>query len=409
MTSIESSTRRELPPDGLVAVVKEDCPTCRLVVPALRRMREAGVPLTVVTQDQPAFPEGIAPIDDRELAISWRLGVEAVPTLYRFEHGVVRSRSVGWNRAEWRDVSGIGDLGADLPELRPGCGSRTTEPGMEERLRLRFQPSALRSRRIELGADEDAVEACYSRGWTDGLPVVPPTPERVLRMLGGTRRDKDEVVAIVPPDLVECTVEKVAINAVMAGCLPEYLPVVLAAVAAACTETFNIHGLLATTMSVGPMIVVNGPIRRRIGMNSGINAMGQGNRANAAIGRALQLVVRNVGGGRPGGVDRATLGQPGKYTFCFAENEEDSPWEPLSVERGIAPGVSAVTLVRRRRTARRGRPAVARAGLAGPLDGGRDPGGDAPQARALLRRLLDRFARARARVRGRGLDQEAGA
>ncbi len=361
MTSIESSTRRELPPDGLVAVVKEDCPTCRLVVPALRRMREAGVPLTVVTQDQPAFPEGIAPIDDRELEISWRLGVEAVPTLYRFEQGVVRSRSVGWNRAEWRDVSGIGDLGADLPEQRPGCGSRTTEPGMEERLRLRFQPGALRSRRVELGADEDAVEACYSRGWTDGLPVVPPTPERVLRMLGGTRRDKDEVVAIVPPDLVECTVEKVAINAVMAGCLPEYLPVVLAAVAAACTDTFNIHGLLATTMSVGPMIVVNGPIRRRIGMNSGINAMGQGNRANASIGRALQLVVRNVGGGRPGGVDRATLGQPGKYTFCFAENEEDSPWEPLSVERGIAPGVSAVTLVRRRRAARRGRPAVARA------------------------------------------------
>ena len=148
----------------------------------------------------------------------------------------------------------------------------------------------------------------------------------------------------MPPDLVECTVEKVAINAVMAGCLPEHLPVVLAAVQAACTDTFNMHGLLATTMSVGPMIVVNGPIRRRIGMNSGINAMGQGNRANAAIGRALQLVVRNVGGGRPGGVDRATLGQPGKYTFCFAENEEDSPWEPLSVERGIAPGVSAVTL-----------------------------------------------------------------
>ena len=130
----------------------------------------------------------------------------------------------------------------------------------------------------------------------------------------------------------------------MAGCLPEHLPVVLAAVQAACTDSFNIHGLLATTMSVGPMVVVNGPIRRRIGMNTGINVMGQGNRANASIGRALQLVVRNVGGGRPGGVDRATLGQPGKYSFCFAENEEDSPWEPLSVERGMAPGVNAVTL-----------------------------------------------------------------
>jgi hypothetical protein len=334
----------ELPRDGLVAVVKEDCPTCRLVVPVLRRMRDAGVALTIVTQDDPVFPEGAGAVDDRELEISWRLGVEAVPTLFRMEQGVVRSRHVGWNRTEWRSVTGVADLGADLPDARPACGSRTTEPGMEERLRVRFEPGALGSRRVEIGADEDPIEACYARGWTDGLPVVPPTPERVLRMLGGTRRRRDEVVAIVPPNLAECTVEKVAINAVMAGCLPEHLPVVLTAVAAACTDTFNIHGLLATTMSVGPMIVVNGPIRRRIGMNSGLNAMGQGNRANAAIGRALQLVVRNVGGGRPGGVDRATLGQPGKYTFCFAEDEEGSPWEPLSVERGAAPGVSAVTL-----------------------------------------------------------------
>jgi hypothetical protein len=163
-------------------------------------------------------------------------------------------------------------------------------------------------------------------------------------MLEGTTRKLDEVVAVVPPDLVECTVEKVAINAVMAGCRPEYLPVVLAAVEAACTDAFNAHGLLATTWFSGPMVVVNGPIARAIGMNSGVNALGQGNRANAAIGRALQLVIRNVGGGRPGGVDRATLGQPGKYTFCFAEDEQGSPWEPLSVERGFAAGASTVTL-----------------------------------------------------------------
>src|SRR5205085_7061790 len=158
---------------------------------------------------------------------------------------------------------------------------------------------------------------------------------RVLRMLQGTTRAADEVVAVVPPDLVECTVEKVAVNAVMAGCKPEYLPVVLAAVEAACTNEFNAHGLLATTYFSGPMVVVNGPVTRAIGMNSGVNALGQGNRANATIGRALQLVVRNVGGGRPGEVDRATLGQPGKYTFCFAEDEAGSPWEPLSVERGL--------------------------------------------------------------------------
>jgi hypothetical protein len=136
----------------------------------------------------------------------------------------------------------------------------------------------------------------------------------------------------------------VAINAVMAGCRPEYLPVVIAALEAACTERFNIHGVLATTYSVGPVVIVNGPITRAIGMNAGINVLGQGNRANATIGRALQLLIRNVGGGRPGEVDRATLGNPGKYTFCFAENEEGSPWEPLSVERGLPPGTSAVTL-----------------------------------------------------------------
>jgi hypothetical protein len=163
-------------------------------------------------------------------------------------------------------------------------------------------------------------------------------------MLTGTTRAPDDVVAVIPPDLVECSVEKVAVNAVMAGCRPEYLPVVLAAVEAACTDEFNAHGLLATTYFAGPLVIVNGPVARAIGMNSGTNALGQGNRANATIGRALQLVIRNVGGGRPGGVDRATLGNPGKYTFCFAEDEAGSPWEPLAVERGVAAGRSAVTL-----------------------------------------------------------------
>src|SRR5207302_2765674 len=116
-----------------------------------------------------------------------------------------------------------------------------------------------------------------------------------------------------------------------------------AAVEAACTDEFNVHGLLATTYFSGPVVIVNGPVTRAIGMNSGVNVLGQGNRANATIGRALQLLIRNVGGGRPGEVDRATLGNPGKYTFCFAENEEESPWEPLSVERGFPPGVSTVT------------------------------------------------------------------
>src|SRR5262249_46053888 len=173
---------------------------------------------------------------------------------------------------------------------------------------------------------------------------VPPTPARVLRMLEGTTRGPDDVVAVVPPDLVPVTVEKVAINAVMAGCKPAYLPVVLAAVEAACTDTFNMHGLLCTTFFSGPVGTVNGPIAAEIGMNHGMNCFGQGNRANATIGRALQLVVLNVGGGRPGGIDRATFGAPGKYSFCFAEDEGGSPWESLAVERGFAHGASTVSL-----------------------------------------------------------------
>ena len=162
-------------------------------------------------------------------------------------------------------------------------------------------------------------------------------------MLAGTTRLPGEVLGSVPPELQACTVEKVAINAVMAGCKPEYMPLVLAAVEAALIEEFGMHGLLCTTMFAGPVLIVNGPMARAVGVNSGVNALGQGHRANASIGRALQLVIRNVGGGRPGEIDRATLGTPGKYSFCFAE-AEDSAWEPLSVQRGHAPGVSTVTL-----------------------------------------------------------------
>jgi hypothetical protein len=163
-------------------------------------------------------------------------------------------------------------------------------------------------------------------------------------MLAGTHRDPKEILGMVPPDLQPCTIEKVAINAVLAGCKPEYLPVVIAAVEASLIDEFCMHGLLATTWFSGPMVIVNGPITKAIGMNSGGNALGQGNRANATIGRALQLVIRNVGGGKPGGVDRSTLGNPGKYTFCFAEDEENSCWESLAQQRGFNAEQSTVTL-----------------------------------------------------------------
>jgi len=331
-------------PDGYVAFVKASCPTCRLVAPALLRLRRAGAPLTVYSQDDPRFPEGAEPLDDSDLRRSYEAGVEVVPTLMRLEGGEVIERLEGWLRMDWERLTGVAELGTGLPPYRAGCGSRTLDPGIRELLAVRYGGDKFRSRRVEVAQLEDEFEAMFERGWTDGLPVVPPTPERVLRMLEGTDRDPQEVVAVVPPDLVECTVEKVAVNAAMAGCRPEYLPVVLAALEAACTTEFNIHGVLATTWSAGPVVIVNGPVAERIGMNAGGNALGQGNRANSTIGRALQLIVRNVGGGRPGGVDRATHGNPGKHTFCFAEDERGSPWEPLSVERGLPVGTSAVTL-----------------------------------------------------------------
>ncbi len=343
-------TKRPSLPDGFVAVVKQDCPTCQLIEPVLVHLVDAAALAAVVTQDDPSFPDlsdagGAAECTfDEDLTISYLWDIETVPTLLRIEDGEEVERLVGWDRQQWEDLTGMPDLGPELPDWRPGCGSLSVDPMRADELAGRFSASGLRSRRVEFAELEDEFEAMWDRGWSDGLPLVPPTEARVARMLTGTTRAPDEVVAVVPPDLVECTVEKVAVNAVMAGCLPEHLPVVLAALEAACTREFNMHGLLATTFFSGPILIVNGPIRQRIGMNSGVNALGQGNRANATIGRALQLVVRNVGGGQPGGVDRATLGSPGKVGFCFAEDEEGSPFTPLSVDRGLDAGADAVTL-----------------------------------------------------------------
>ncbi len=336
-----------LPIDGVVAIVKRDCPTCELVAPVLIMLGKAGSVDVILSQDDPTFPGGAVVTDDTQLQHSWHIGVDAVPTIVRFVDGAEVERIVGWNTDQWAaffPADPIATTFADLPKWRPGCGSRTVEHGMPERLAARYDGAVLASRRVELAAADDEWEQMFRRGWSDGLPVVPPTPERVMRMLAGTTRSPQDVVAVVPPDLVECTVEKVAINAVMAGCLPEYLPVIITALEAACTPEFNAHGLLATTYFAGPVLIVNGPIAAAIGMNSGVNALGQGNRANSTIGRALQLVIRNVGGGRPGGVDRATLGNPGKVGFAFAESEATSPWTSLATERGIPVGRNAVTL-----------------------------------------------------------------
>jgi len=215
-------------------------------------------------------------------------------------------------------------------------------PGVAAQGEARKERAAL----FEAPDDIDAINRLYrDRRWSDGLPVVPPTVERVERMLAHTRRSRDETVARVAPGFGAATVERIAINAVLAGCDPEYLPVLVAAVEAVTAPEFNLQGIQATTNPVAVLVVVSGPIARRLAVNSTFNCLGQGAWANATIGRALRLVLQNCGGALPGEMDRATHGQPGKYTFCCAENADANPWEPLHVERGFPRASSTVTVV----------------------------------------------------------------
>jgi hypothetical protein len=193
-------------------------------------------------------------------------------------------------------------------------------------------------------APVDDLEIWFDKGVTDGLPVVPPSRARVERMLAASSRARDDLVGEVAPNYGRATVLKVAINAVMAGCRPEYFPVVLAAVEAACDASFNLHGVSTSTHFSGPLIVVHGPIRTRIALNCSFGVFGPGHRANATIGRALRLVMINVGGARPGETSMSTFGHPGRYTYCIGEHEEASPWPPYHTGRGLAATESAVTV-----------------------------------------------------------------
>lgn len=339
------------PASSYALVVKKNCPTCALIEPVINSLaKNSAVKLRVYVQDDISFVKDVADlgaelIDDTDLEFSYKNAIEIVPTLIRLgADEKEQSRVFGWDKQQWQEFTAMAELGTELVDFKPGCGSRTQDPGMDEVLALRFDSQRLQARKIELAEAEDIMEACFDRGWSDGLPVVPPTPLRVMRMLNGTDRNADDLLGNIPPDNVPCSIEKLAINAVMAGCKPEYFSVVIASVEAALQDPFCMHGLLCTTYFSSPVMVVSGPIAKQIGMNSGVNALGQGNRANATIGRALQLLIRNVGGGVPGGIDRATMGNPGKFTFCFAEDESDEDWPSLAMDRGYQRKDSVISL-----------------------------------------------------------------
>jgi hypothetical protein len=343
--------------------VAADCPVCGEVFDVLAQLRSTLQPeaiVHVISQDDemlaaehdmnkrlsrgvflPHYEDiGFPVLDDsRDLAASLRWAPEVLPALVGLDSDSSELiRVQGWHRTEWETTVAelASTLGApeptiawtDYPENLEGCGSKHgfLEPA-----------GNLQSRSMTIGDEDDLFEFMSDSGFTDGLPVVPPTPERVARMLKGTFRDPMEIIATVPPMMGDATVEKIAINAVMAGAKPEYMPVILAALEAICTDDFNCHGVWATTMSAVPVMIVNGPIREQIGLRSGRNALGGGleNRANLTIGRAVRLLVQNVGGAKPGFSEMATMGSAMKMlATTFGEWEEYAEgWVPLHVER----------------------------------------------------------------------------
>lgn len=326
----------------LLLFAHADCPTSVLALerlgPLVPALDDAGVRLVVVAEEpldaaaRLARRTGVRAevlAQDEPFAVSRAYGVQAVPTAILLDgEGCAAETVAGWDAAALERLLGV-ELPPDEPRWKPGCESRST-----------LNAELLAAERT---FDFDELEEMYERGWTDGLPVIPPTRERVERMLRG--RDPQRSLGAVPPALGEATLERVAACAVLAGCRPEYFPVVVAAVEAALDPSFNLNGQAVTTSPPGQVIVVNGPVREAIGLNSGMGALGPGRRANLTIGRALRLVVTLTGQGAPGKLDRATLGQPGKLGFCIAEAEEGSPWEPLHVERGLTRQSSAVTLL----------------------------------------------------------------
>lgn len=346
----------------LLAILQTDCPTCRLITPYLNKLAGNAAPVTAISQDaEDATREFVRQMDvrfpverDPGFEASKRLGVVTVPTLYVLdEHGRILRREPGFDKNALNEIARL--LGHapvatpydGAPASKPGCSSRHLEAQTEDAsaaaLNLHAGRGAAAST-IELAGDEDPYEYCF-RVFKDGLPVVPPTRERVERMLGSAAgHDPREIVARIPPCYGEATLEKIAANAVMAGCAPEMLRVLIPLVRAVADERFNAHGVQATTHFAAPLIIVNGPVRGELNFHSRQNVFSNVARANSTLGRALQLILLNLGGARPDGIDMSALGNPGKFSYCIAENEEENPWDPLHVEQGLGRDQSAVTL-----------------------------------------------------------------
>lgn len=337
-----------------------DCPTCQLALPYLNKLNGGSVQIVGIGQDtEGAVSEFIQQMQikfpvqvDQGLRISQAYDPQSVPTIFLLdEGGKVLRTVVGFDKEALNDLAAAVGHVAIAPEhdgappWKPGCSSRHLEPETEHQsvgigfLRKMAEPAT----QVTLADDEDPFLYCHKH-FGDALPVVPPSVERVQAMLKRCGQSAQEVIARVPPCYGEATVEKIAANAVMAGCPPEMMRVLIPLVRAACDELFNLHGVQATTHFAVPLVIVNGPVRKELGFWSRQNVFSNVAQANSTLGRALQLVLLNIGGGRPDGIDMSTLGNPGKFSCCIAENEEENPWEPLHVERGFQRHQSTLTL-----------------------------------------------------------------
>jgi hypothetical protein len=333
-----------------------------LIAPYLGELAAGSVPLTAISQDSEEMTREFArqmditfPLElDPGLTLSRRLQVVTVPTLFVLDDRdrVVRQEA-GFDKTALNDIAAlfgrppVASPYDGAPESKPGCSSRHLEAETADAAAPALDLYARRGARAtitELPDEEDVDEYC-ARSFGDALPVVPPTVARVERMLAAAGLDAAEVIARIPPCYGDATVEKIAANAVMAGCPPAMMRVLVPLVRAVADERFNAHGLQATTHFAAPLIIVNGPVRNELGFHSGQNLFSNVSRANSSLGRALQLILLNLGGARPDGIDMSALGNPGKFSFCIAENEEASPWDPLHVDQGLRRDQSAVTLV----------------------------------------------------------------
>ena len=347
---------------ALLVFFETDCPTCQLALPYLNSLSRDKIQVIGLSQDDEASTRNFVqqmgidyPVElDRGLRLSRAFDPQSVPTFYLLdENGAVTQTLVGFDKAGLNDMARalghapIAPSNDGAPAWKPGCGSRHLEPASDSPHNTASGPLLRRfgepAGRISIKDDEDLIEQCF-RLFGDALPVVPPTEERVATMLHAINIPPQTVIARVPPVYAEATVEKIAANAVMAGCKPEMMRVLIPLVRAVCDDNFNAHGVQATTHFAAPLVVINGPVRNELGFWSKQNVFSNVARANSSVGRALQLILLNIGGARPDGIDMSAQGNAGKFSQCIAENEEENPWEPFHVDRGFQRHESALTL-----------------------------------------------------------------